>query len=124
LAAILTDELSGPATRNALVARRCYGTSGPRILLRFAVGGARMGGVLPAAQALDATLFAQVIATAPIKSIDIVTRGERILSLPGDSLLEFAASATLADLRAGDWVYLRVVQVDGGMAWTSPIFVE
>lgn len=124
LAAILAEELEGASVRQALIARRCYATSGPRILLRFAVGSARMGGVLPAAQAADANLFAQIIATAPIKSIDIVMRGERVLSLPGDGLLEFAASATLTDLAAGDWVYLRVVQVDGGMAWTSPVFVE
>ncbi len=124
LAAILAEDLDGAGVRKALVARRCYATSGPRILLRFAVGSVRMGGVLPAAQAADATLFAQIIATAPIKNIDIVMRGERIVSLPGDGLLEFAASATLSDLGAGDWVYLRVVQVDGGMAWTSPVFVE
>lgn len=124
LAAILVDELERGAVRDALVARRCYATSGPRILLRFALGSARMGGVLPASQAGNATLFVQVIATAAIKSIDIVTRGDRVMSLPGDGLLEFAASATLDDLRAGDWVYLRVIQVDGGMAWSSPIFVE
>lgn len=124
LAAILVEDLERGAVRDALVARRCYATSGPRILLRFAVGNTRMGGVLPAAQAANASLFVQVIATAAIKSIDIVTRGERVMSLPGDGLLEFAASATLDDLRAGDFVYLRVVQVDGGMAWSSPVFVE
>jgi hypothetical protein len=30
----------------------------------------------------------------------------------------------LRDLRAGEYVYVRVVQADGGAAWSSPFFVE
>ncbi len=122
--AILTDDFSHAGVRDALRARRCYATSGPRILMRFAIGKSRMGGVLSAQEALDAPLFLQVLGTAGIKTVDVVMRGERVTSLAADGQLEFAVSATLGDLRAGDWVYARVVQVDGGMAWSSPIFIE
>jgi hypothetical protein len=124
LAAILSDDLTREGVREALVARRCYATSGPRILLRFALGKTRMGGVISAQDAIDAPLFLQVIGTAGLESVEVVMRGDRITSLPAAGELEFAVSAILGELRAGDWAYVRVVQVDGGMAWSSPIFVE
>jgi len=124
VAAILTDDLTAAGVRAALEARRCYATSGPRILLRFAIGGARMGGTLSAAQAASAPMFVQALGTGTIGAVDIVVRGERVTSLPGQGRDEFAASATIDDLKSGDWVYVRVVQLDGGMAWSGPIFIE
>lgn len=124
LAAILSDDLSREGVLAALRARRCYATSGPRILLRFALGSTRMGGVIRAADAADAPLFVQAIGAAGLKTVEIVARGERITTIDAGGELEFAASAAFRELASGDWVYVRVVQVDGGMAWSSPIFVE
>ena len=33
-------------------------------------------------------------------------------------------SLPLEDLQAGEYVYLRILQEDGSLAWTSPFFVE
>jgi hypothetical protein len=124
LAAIVSDDLSREGVLAALRARRCYATSGPRILLRFALGSTRMGGVIRAADALDAPLFVQAIGAAGLKTVEIVARGERVTTIDAGGELEFAASAAFQELASGDWIYVRVVQVDGGMAWSSPIFVE
>jgi len=124
LAAIVSDDLSREGVLAALRARRCYATSGPRILLRFALGSTRMGGVIRASDAVTAPLFVQAIGAAGLKTIEIVARGERITTIDAGGELEFAASAAFKELVSGDWIYVRVVQVDGGMAWSSPIFVQ
>jgi hypothetical protein len=125
ITAVFCDELTHAAVYDALRARRAYATSGPRILLRFAIGGARMGETVAAAQANRAdNLFVQVLATAPLTAIDIVRRGGDVVRIPGEGRLEYAAGATIEELAAGEWVYVRVIQEDGGMAWSSPVFIE
>jgi len=125
LAAILSDDLTRPALYSALRARRVYATSGPRIVLRFALADARMGESVAADQANHPNnLFVHVIATAPLEAIDIIERGDPVSRIPGESRIELAETVTLSDLHPGDWVYVRVVQQDGGMAWSSPVFVR
>ena len=125
LAAILSEDLTRPALHAALLARRVYATSGPRIVLRFALASARMGESIAADQANRANnFFVQVIATAPLEAVDIVRRGAPVARIAGESRIELAQTATLSDLHAGDWVYVRVLQQDGGMAWSSPVFVR
>lgn len=124
LVAVLADELTPASVLDAFRHRRVYATSGPRILLRFAVGRARMGEVLPAAEAAgDSTMFVQVVAQSPLETIEVIV-GDEILSLECRNELEYSASATLSALKPGEFVYLRVLQLDGGMAWSSPVFVE
>ncbi len=124
LVAVIADELSRASVLDAFRRRRVYATSGPRILLRFALGKARMGEVLPAAEAQgDTPLFLQVTAAAPLETIEVIA-GEEIVSLPCRNELDYSASASLGALRSGEFVYVRVIQLDGGMAWSSPIFVE
>jgi hypothetical protein len=36
----------------------------------------------------------------------------------------FMGSLPLEGLQAGEYVYLRILQEDGSLAWTSPFFVE
>ena len=123
--ALLVDELSPMNVRNALLQRRCYATSGPRIVLRFAVASARMGETIAAADAnRPNNLFLQVSATAPLESLDFVRSGGAVESFSAAGELDYSASATIDDLRPGEWIYLRVVQQDGGMAWSSPVFIE
>jgi hypothetical protein len=125
LVALLSEDLTRAGVLRALKERRCYATSGPRILLRFAVGSARMGETVSAASvAEEARLYVHVIAASQLESVELVLRGGEILSFPCQGELEFAAGAALGDLEAGDWVYLRATQLDGGLAWSSPVFVE
>ncbi|MCE9595286.1 MAG: CehA/McbA family metallohydrolase [Planctomycetes bacterium] len=125
VAAVLADDDSRPALLAALRARRVYATSGPRIVLRFALGAHRMGEAVPATEATgEVSLFVQALGTAPIATIEVIRKGERITRVDGDGGLELALSGAVAELVAGDWLYARVVQTDGGMAWSSPIFVR
>jgi hypothetical protein len=68
-------------------------------------------------------LSVRVIGTTPIRQIDII-RDQTFLynrqNLDADVSLEFAD----ADVEPGEHLYyVRVIQVDGNMAWSSPIWV-
>jgi hypothetical protein len=40
-----------------------------------------------------------------------------------EDLLEVTLQRQVDDLTPGEYVYVRVVQEDGGAAWSSPIYV-
>ena len=64
LAAILAEDLTRESVLEALRARRCYATSGSRILLRCALDGSRMGATIAPPKTDKALLFVHVVGTA------------------------------------------------------------
>ena len=126
LAAIIAEERTREAVLAALRERRVYATNGPRMLLRVGLGAHHMGSIVPASPSgkLTEEMFVQVIAQAPLARVEIVRSGE----LVGGELFEKGELETMlkfriADLEPNEYVYVRVVQEDYGMAWSSPIYV-
>ena len=109
LAAILAESRNRASVLAALRARKTYATNGPRIYL-----GVRLD---------DTSLDFEVAATAEIERIDLV-RGGLIASLPGDGRRDWSGHREVPPLAPGEYLYLRVVQVDGGAAWSSPFYPE
>ncbi len=125
LAAVQAKELTREAILEAIRERRVYATSGPRILLTVNLSEFPQGSIVPAsALADDPKLRARIVGTAAIKSVDVIRSGEVIESVAAPDQRELFLEVPLARLKRGDYVYLRVVQVDKGMAWSSPIFVD
>jgi hypothetical protein len=125
VAAILSEELTRPAVLAALRARRVYATSGPRILLRTSLGTARMGEILPAPPAGgEASLAVRAVGTAPLDRIDVIRTGAVAHVVPGDGSSELAGIIPLTGLSSKEYIYVRVVQQDGGLAWSSPVFIQ
>ena len=128
LAALIADELTREGVLAALRARRVYATNGPRILLRAALAGQPMGATLQleaGVEALErASLTTIVVGAAPIERVDVIRSGEVVESAVGSGRLDASLDLELNALRAGEYVYVRVVQEDGGAAWSSPIFIE
>jgi hypothetical protein len=125
LAAILSEERTREGVLRALRERRVYATNGARIVLRVALGGTPMGGVLPLARDERAheTLFVSITGSAPLQSVEVVRSGEIVDRVRLEGKLDVALSSELSDLSAGEYVYVRIVQSDGGAAWSSPIYV-
>jgi hypothetical protein len=122
LAAILSEERTRDGVLAAMRARRTYATSGPRIILRFSVDGTPMGGTLPPSHDGDLhTIAIRVIGTAPIDRLDLVRSG-RVIMTAKQSQPEVQWATSIPRLGAGEYVYVRVVQRDGGLAWSSPVF--
>ena len=126
LAAILAGDVTREGVLAALRARRTYATNGPRIILQVALGTHPMGTTVAAGPSgsVAETLVARAIAPAPLERLDVVSGAAVVATFDAGGAREVAVEHDLADLRAGDWVYVRAVQADGGAAWSSPIFVE
>jgi hypothetical protein len=125
LAAILAPEPTRDGVYGALKARRAYATNGPRIILRAALAGLPMGSELTAPPPGEsADLYVRAITHAPLDRIDVIRRGRVDQSLAGEGAMDYEATFELKDLAAGEYVYVRVIQQDGGAAWSSPFFVN
>jgi len=125
VAAVMSEELSREGLRRALFDRLSYATNGPRILLDVRLAGRTMGRVIPAAAvAGEARLVVDVVGTTEIDRVDVVRSGAVVASADaegqGDLLLGYPVRA----LRPGEYLYVRVVQRDGGAAWSSPFFFD
>lgn len=125
LAAIIADELTRPSILRALRERRVYATSGPRIYLRFAVATHPMGSVAKvAALELDPppSMYIHAIGTAKIQWLDIVRSGTVLRVAVDETTIE--TNLPLPDPQPGEYVYVRVVQEDGALAWSSPVYFQ
>lgn len=140
VAAILSDEVTREGIHEALLARRTYATNGPRIVIRASYGGWPIGADIPAAAAAagtvgpiagvpQTTLVVRAVAPGEIARIEVVSRqgaagagavtGE---ALCGEGERECSLTVPLPGFQTGGYLYLRVIQKDGGVAWTSPFF--
>jgi hypothetical protein len=125
LAAILSEERTRKGVLEALRARLVYATNGPRILLRTALGPHRMGSIVPvgAGGSLSEELFVRVVAQAPLDRVELVRSGEIVDGVLTEGRLDVTLQRPVEDLRPGEYVYVRAIQENDGMAWSSPIYV-
>jgi hypothetical protein len=122
LAAIFSEETTRAGILEALKARRTYATNGPRIWLRTWLGGNEMGALIAPSERARELRFV-VAAASPVERVDVVRSGEAVNVVSGMGRRELSETLTLSPLREGDYVYVRVVQEDGGAAWSSPVYV-
>lgn len=125
IAAIRAPELTPTGVLEGLRSRRVYATSGPRIWLACSLAGRKMGSTIPAEELADEPLlFVEVAGTAGIEWIDFIRRGRPVERRLVGGLTELRLGEAVDGLAAGDYLYLRVMQVDGALAWSSPFYVE
>jgi hypothetical protein len=116
LTAVQASAVTRDALMEALVARRCYATSGAKIFLDLSASGAPMGSELPAHEPTDFMIDA--VGSDEIAAIELVgAEGVLLRSEPN------AREATLKARVMSTFVYARVIQRDGEMAWSSPVFL-
>ena len=65
-----------------------------------------------------------VVGTRALTAVDVVRSDMPVQRVDPEGRVSLAESLELGDLEPGDFVYLRVEQEDGGLAWSSPFFVE
>jgi hypothetical protein len=125
LTAVLTDDVTREGVLDALGQRRCYATSGARIGLWFEIDGRPMGSVVHPGGISSYRVV--VNGTHELKSVSLVSNRGREIPVRIDAHLRDAdIHGTLPPPAEGGWSYyfVRVVQADGHMAWSSPIWVE
>ena len=132
LAALPGAALTRDGVLGALRARRCYATNGPRIVLEARLDGAPMGSTVDATP--RAGLDLRVSGTGPLTRLELIRggrpdgRGGRqpgavVQSLDPAEALDVSGGWSIVDPVDGEYLYVRVVQRDGGAAWSSPFFI-
>jgi len=135
LTAILCEELDRTSLWRALYERRCYATTGDRILLDFSVDGQPMGSELRAGG--PRTVAGRVIGTAELESVEVIRNNRVWQRVHCDGEDEVCFSLTDAQEpaeialrprlpRGGEFIfyYLRVQQKNQHWAMSSPVWVE
>ncbi len=118
LTCALSETLTRSAVFGALKRRRCYGTTGPRILLDFTADGYPMGSVLDVTGPVG--LAANVVGTAPIEALQL---------FQGKEVLSEVHPPEFADLRASkrirvSWGGSRIRGRGRRTTWDGSIRVE
>ena len=122
---VYAPELTREAVWKAFENRLVYGTSGPKIILNFRVGDSPMGSEInwPISRG-PIPIAIRAIGCHDIESIEIIRNGQPVFREKGEGLF---AQSLLEDsnLETGkSWYYVRIVQKDGNLAWSSPIWVN
>lgn len=139
LTAIIAPVHSRESLAEALYQRSCYATTGERIIVGLYLAGTPMGKELSTADkqglSVNRHLSGYVAGTTKLKTVEIIRNGKVLKTFEPDSYhLDF----TYDDLTPLEKVcidakdkkplfvyyYLRVIQEDGHMAWSSPIWVD
>jgi hypothetical protein len=123
LQAVWARELTRESLWEAMWVRRTYATTGARIVLEFSVGSAPMGSAIQHWPGGAASFHARVEGTEDIAKAEVVRNGVVVETRRGRGRsLEFQWARD-AQPGMGQYFYLRVTQVDGHMAWSSPIWL-
>jgi len=129
LAGVFAREFSRDGIFEGLGSRRCYATNGPRIVLWFDVNGHAMGEEFSLGDAsAPRKIVLKVWGTSEIAGVEIMKGREVLKSVEprgADAVVEVEDTEGLDSAGKGGvaYYYARVRQVDGGRAWTSPIWV-
>lgn len=127
LAAVLSEDRTRQGVLDALLARRTYATNGPRIWLRVLLDGLPMGTTFStAAPDSRATqeLVVEVEAESELSRIDLIPGDAVLHSVPVNDQSGLSRRFSIRRLDPGEFLYVRVVQRDGGAAWSSPFFAD
>lgn len=128
LTAVQTEQLDARGIFAALDARRCYATSGARIVADATLNGYPMGAEILLKPGAERMFEIYVAATTPLTAVQIIHCGYVLADLPvAKDSLDFRA--VWQDDRPGRpledaWYYIRIRQADGHCAWLSPFWVD
>jgi len=132
LAAVRASELTGDGLVSALQDRQTYATTGERMLVEVTVtddSGAHDAGASWSADG-DATLAWFVAGTNELASVRVITTSVGALKSSGElaswspGTLDAEGSVLLPRAAETLVAWLEVEQVDGEMAWSSPVWIE
>jgi hypothetical protein len=139
LTAIISPTQTREGLLDALYKRRCYATTGDRIVIDLQVAQSPMGSELTTEKrpglAYSRHLTGYAIGTDHIQKIEIIRSGKVYTTFtPEGNNYEFAIDDTdpisSITLDGGKekpkfvYYYLRVLQKNGQMAWSSPIWID
>lgn len=139
LTAIIAPAHNREAIIEALYQRSCYATTGERMIVGLYLAGIPMGKEISTAEkpglVVNRHLSGYVAGTTQLNTVEIIRNGKVLKTFkPDDYSFEFVFDdmtplekiviATKDKKPPFVYYYLRVIQNDGHIAWSSPIWVD
>ena len=126
LVAVYAKELTREAIWDALWNRRVYATTRERIILHFELNGHIMGEqVTINSNKTERKISASIEGTDIIEEVVLIKNNENYFVKKGNG--KKAVSFNYTDTKTankGDYYYIRVVQKNGELAWSSPVWID
>jgi hypothetical protein len=136
LTAVFAPSLDRASIYQAVKARRCYATTGQRIILRFSLNGHFMGEEVQLEDPAEIKkMHVEVATVGDIDTVEVLKNGIPFYRYNGhlapdlgwwrDNGWEMEVRVQDKEITRGtDYYYVCVLQQDGEMAWSSPIWVS
>jgi len=122
-AAVFAEKLDREHLFRAIQARRCYGSTNVRMLLDFRVNGHLMGEII-SGKGRPREISCLVRSPNPLRQVVVFKNGkilvEKTPPLGTDVSFELEDAERDKDT---DYYYLRAIQHDGQICWSSPVWV-
>lgn len=120
--AVCAKKLERDTLWTAMHERRTYATTDQRIYLEFNVNGVSYGG--ETGEAPEYEIEINVAGTDEIESISLVS-GKYTVRSSKPGKMDFSEKAILqASELPGDFIYMKVLQRDGGFAICTPVYIK
>jgi hypothetical protein len=126
VAALWVKEISRSGIIEALQNRRTFATTGDKMFVDLKVNGAPMGSVTGSDKIPE--LAINVLGQYPLEKVEILRNSEVIQKFDiDDNILEFQENYSDDDYKDETealYYYVRAIQKNNAIAWSSPIWVE
>ena len=121
-ACVYAPELTREAILDALRARHCYGTSAAKIVLDVRVNGHLMGEKVesPAGESVEVKI--RVACPAKIDRVEVCRNNQFIYTKQAEGTDVDLTFVDRSPLPGHSYYYVRVVQEDEELAWSSPVW--
>lgn len=127
LQAVYSTNLTRESIFEAMWQRNTYATTGARIIVDFRINNCLMGSEIYSNES-NVMIFCSVKATAPLKCVEIwkysSSKGYELVYRDGEGQLELECRIEDNAFRESALYFAHIIQVDGHLAWASPIWVD
>lgn len=121
---VYAEELTREAIWEALWNRSCFGTTGGKIKVKFSLDGHGMGSEINQLNVPNVNVGVEVYGTADVRKAELIENGSIRKILKGNSP-EFKRDIEMSLPEERPlYYYVRISQVDGELAWSSPIWID
>ena len=124
LTGVWAEKLDRRSILDALKDRRTYATTGVRMIIEFQINGRPMGSTVEAG---DLEVSVHAAGTEKIARVELVENGlATTIAEPFSQEVDLSHQLghRAQRLDQPEYCYLRLLQVDGNKAWTSPIWID
>jgi hypothetical protein len=124
-ACVFSDDFSRQGIIDAIKKRHTYAAT-DNLIVETRMGGHFMGDEFDVTGPTPA-LEVKAVGTSPIKQIEVIKNNVYVFTYkpkPGETTSSFTFNDSKAADTASAYYYVRVEQLDGQMAWASPIWVN